>query len=65
LTDSNFFLAVTEVMSHVELLEETGDVSIHPGQGLVGSSDLVQWNGTEEFPEFIRIMGNEFQSSFD
>ena len=65
LTDSNFFLAVTEVMSHVELLEETGDVSIHPGQGLVGSSDLVQWNGTEEFPEFIRIMGNEFQSSID
>ena len=65
LSDSNFFLAVTEVMSHVELLEETGDVSVDAGPDLGGSSGLVRWNGTEKFPEFIRGLGDEFRSPFD
>ena len=61
LTDSNFFLAITEVMSHIELLEETGDVSVNGGLGEGESGGLVQWNGTEKFPAFIRELGSEFQ----
>ena len=65
ITDSNFFLAVTEVMSHVELLEETGDVSVGGGFGDDESGGLVHWNGngTEAFPEFIRNLGSEFSPS--
>ncbi len=57
LADSNFFLALTEVMSHLELLLETGDVSI---DGELGAGGAVQWNGTEYFPEFIESLGADF-----
>ncbi len=61
LADSNFFLALTEVMSHVELLIETGDVSIDGGLGAGESGGLVQWNGgPESFPEFIQDLGAGF-----
>ena len=59
LTDNNFFLAVTEVMSHVELLVETGDVSVQGDLGMGKSGGLVQWNGTETFYGHIRQLGNE------
>ena len=62
LTDSNFFLALTEVMSHVELLMETGDVSVH---GELGNGGIVRWNGTENFPEFIQQLGAEFAAAPD
>ena len=65
LADSNFFLALTEVMSHVELLIETGDVSIDSGMGAGESGGLVQWNGTESFPEFIQELGAGFASPPD
>ena len=47
-SDRIFFAAFSEVMSHVELLTEMGDVS------LVGD-DLrsVQWNGTENYQAFF------------
>ena len=68
LEDSNYFAAFTEVMSHVELMMETGDVSIghqsgdpQSGDGQSGaataetwaSTGLVRWNGTEEYSNFI------------
>ena len=53
LDDNNLFLALTEVMSHVELLVETGDVSIKGDMGAGELGGLVQWNGTESFPAFI------------
>ena len=57
LTDSNFFLALTEVMSHVELLADTGDVAVI---GDLGAGGTVRWNGTENFPKFIEGLGAEF-----
>ena len=60
LTDSNFFLALTEVMSHVEFLVETGDVSV---SGELGAGGTVRWNGTEFFAEFIQKMGSDFVSA--
>lgn len=57
LTESNFFLALTEVMSHVEFLMETGDVSIN---GDLSKGGTVRWTGTETFPEFIEELGAEF-----
>ena len=57
LTDGNFFLAMSEVMSHVELLIETGDVSIDGDSGSLESGGNVRWNGTEEFPGFIEDLG--------
>ena len=57
LDDNNLFLALTEVMSHVELLIETGDVSIDGAMGAGESGGLVRWNGTESFPEFIKGLG--------
>ena len=60
LTDSNFFLALTEVMSHVELLLETGDVSI---SGDLSKGGTVRWNGTETFPQFIEELGAEFTAA--
>ena len=54
LEDDNFFLALTEVMSHVEFLLETGDVSI---EGAVESGGLICWNGTEHFAKFIDQLG--------
>ena len=65
LSDSNFFLAVTEVMSHIELLEETGDVSMDDDLGRGETGGLVRWNGTDAFPAFIRELGDEFQSPFN
>ena len=57
LTDSNFFLALTEVMSHVELLMETGDVSV---SGDLSKGGIVRWTGAETFPQFIEELGAEF-----
>ena len=62
LTDSNFFLALTEVMSHVELLMETGDVSV---SGDLSKGGIVRWNGTETFSEFVEELGAEFVPAFD
>ena len=62
LTDSNFFLALTEVMSHVELLMETGDVSVN---GDLSKGGIVRWNGTENFPRFIRDLGADFVAAPD
>ena len=59
LTDSNFFLALTEVMSHVELLMETGDVSVN---GDLGAGGIVRWNESEYFPQFIEKLGSEFSA---
>jgi glyoxylase-like metal-dependent hydrolase (beta-lactamase superfamily II) len=53
LEDSNFFLALTEVMSHVELLQETGDVSVIGENGAEASGAQIRWNGTEAFDGFI------------
>ena len=44
----NFYMAFTEVISHIEFLQETGDVAM-AGEG----RRLVQWNGTERFATFI------------
>ena len=62
LTDSNFFLALTEVMSHVEFLMETGDVSVN---GELSKGGTVRWNGTETFPEFIQKMRADFAAAPD
>ena len=62
LTDNNLFLAITEVMSHVELLQETGDVSVEGGLGVGESGGRVVWNGTHAFPDFIRSLRDEFLS---
>ena len=48
LGEGNFYAAFTEALSHVELLEEAGDVSMAGD-----SSRLVTWNGTEHFSRFI------------
>ena len=48
LDNRTFYMAFSEVLSHVELLEEMGDVSI---VGEDGRS--VTWNGTENFDEFF------------
>ena len=53
LENSNFFLALTEVMSHVELLQETGDVSVIGENGTKVSGAQIHWNGTEAFDGFI------------
>ena len=60
LDDNNFFLALTEVMSHVELLVETGDLSTDGGLGTGESGGTVRWNGTELFPEFLEALGADF-----
>ncbi len=65
LDDNNLFLALTEVMSHVELLIETGDVSVDGDMGAGGSGGLVRWNGTESFPGFIEALGGGFTSLSD
>ena len=44
----NYFLAFAEVVSHIEFLEEAGDVA------MTGAEDsLVRWNGTEFFARMI------------
>ena len=62
LTDSNFFLALTEVMSHVELLIESGDVAV---TGELSRGGTVRWNGTERFPGFIEELGADFAAAPD
>ena len=53
LADSNFFLALTEVISHLELLQETGDITTTTPQALLQPNNKIHWNGTESFPNFI------------
>ena len=57
LTDSNFFLALTEVMSHVEFLMETGDVSV---TGELSRGGIVRWNGSELYRAFIEGLDADF-----
>ena len=58
--EKNFFLALSEVMSHIELMQESGDVSAtnSPAKGPLwsnglGPSALVRWEGTDQFSAFI------------
>lgn len=60
LEEHNFFLAFTEVMSHIELMQESGDVttSADPAKGSVwsnglGSGALISWAGTDHFSALI------------
>lgn len=60
LEEHNFFLAFTEVMSHIELMLESGDVStiVNPANGKVwsnglGPGTLVRWEGSDLFSAFI------------
>ena len=56
----NFFLAFTEVMAHIEMMQEAGDISTITdpksnrmwSNGL-GPDVLVSWNGTDLFSAFI------------
>ena len=60
LEDHNFFLAFTEVMAHIELMQEAGDISVITGpmgskrwsNGL-GPEILVRWDETEKFSALI------------
>jgi len=48
LSDRIFYAAFSEVMSHVELLEEMGDIS------MVGENGRsIQWNRTENYQAFF------------
>jgi glyoxylase-like metal-dependent hydrolase (beta-lactamase superfamily II) len=56
----NFFLAYTEVLAHIELMQEAGDISttVDPSDGKVwsnglGPNVLVSWTGTDQFSVFI------------
>ena len=56
----NFFLAFTEVMAHIELMQEAGDISTNSGTsgGRLWSNGLgpdvpINWNGTDQFSVFI------------
>ena len=56
----NFFLAFTEVMAHIELMQEAGDISTNSGTsgGRLWSNGLgpdvpINWNGTDQFSAFI------------
>ena len=60
LADQNFFMAFSEVMSHIELMQESGDVSTttDAANGNVWSNGLgpgvlVRWEGTDQFSGFI------------
>ena len=60
LEEQNFFSAFTEVMSHIELMQESGDVSTiaDPANGSVwsnglGPGALVRWEGSTLFSAFI------------
>ena len=48
LDDQLFRMAFTEVISHVELLEEMGDITLVGDQ-----ARTVQWSGTENFADFF------------
>jgi glyoxylase-like metal-dependent hydrolase (beta-lactamase superfamily II) len=56
----NFFLAFTEVMAHIELMQEAGDISttVDPISEKVWSNRLgpdvpITWNGTDQFSALI------------
>ncbi|MEC7747623.1 MAG: MBL fold metallo-hydrolase [Chloroflexota bacterium] len=56
----NFFLAFTEVMAHIELMQEAGDISTNSGTagGRLWSNGLgpdvpINWDGTDQFSVFI------------
>ncbi len=60
LSEQNFFLAFAEVMSHIELMLESGDVSVivDSAAGSVWSNGLgpgvlVRWEGADLFSSFI------------
>ncbi|MCH7842571.1 MAG: MBL fold metallo-hydrolase [Chloroflexi bacterium] len=60
LEESNFFLAFTEVMAHIELMQEAGDVStiVDPASDRMWSNGLgpdvlVRWDGSDRFSAFI------------
>ena len=60
LEEQNFFLAFSEVMSHIELMQESGDVfaDSDPAKGTIWSNGLgpdvlVRWEGSTLFSEFI------------
>ena len=56
----NFFLAFTEVMAHIELMQDAGDIATTMGpksrkvwgNGL-GPDVEVTWTGTDRFSAFI------------
>ncbi len=56
----NFFLAFTEVMAHIELMQDAGDISAAPdstsdkvwANGL-GPNVQISWTGTDRFSAFI------------
>jgi len=60
LEEQNFFLAFTEVMAHIELMQEAGDISTHSNvasgnawsNGL-GPNVLISWDGTDNFSGLI------------
>jgi len=60
LEEHNFFLAFAEVMCHIELMQESGDVSVTAdsvkgsnwSNGL-GASAVVRWEGTDLFSALI------------
>lgn len=60
LEDQNFFLAFTEIMAHVELMQEAGDISVIPDlsrtnlwtNGL-GPDMKIRWDETDKFSAFI------------
>ena len=60
LEEQNFFLAFTEIMAHVELMQEAGDISVIPNlsrtnlwtNGL-GPDMKIRWDETDEFSAFI------------
>ncbi len=56
----NFFLAFTEVMAHIELMQEAGDISTNADPAAsgvwsngLGPDTLISWNGTDLFSAFI------------
>ncbi len=60
LEEHNFFLAYSEIMSHIELMLESGDVTIttDPAKGGIWSNGLgpgavIAWDGTDRFSAFI------------
>ncbi len=60
LEEQNFFLAFTEIMAHVELMQEAGDISVIPDlsrtnlwtNGL-GPDMKICWDETDKFSAFI------------
>ena len=55
LSDRIFYAAFSEVMSHIELLTEMGDVSLVGNDGVGGEGRSIQWNGTEDYQAFFDL----------